>query len=63
MAVLGVALLASFAAWAEVTLSPALTIAVHRAWVFSVDFSPDGKWLVSGSADDTIKLWDLAGID
>jgi energy-coupling factor transporter ATP-binding protein EcfA2 len=31
----------------------------HNAPVIRVAFSPDGKTLVSGSADNTIKIWDL----
>ena len=33
----------------------------HSDWVTSVAFSPDGATIVSGSADNTIKVWD-AGI-
>jgi WD40 repeat protein len=33
----------------------------HRAGVSCLAFSPDGKWLASGSSDSTILLWDLAG--
>ncbi|MFZ9739306.1 MAG: WD40 repeat domain-containing protein [Prochlorotrichaceae cyanobacterium] len=33
----------------------------HSGSVYSVAFSPDGQTIVSGSADGTIRLWDLQG--
>ena len=30
----------------------------HSNWVTSVAFSPDGKTIVSGSYDQTLKVWD-----
>ena len=33
----------------------------HSDWVQSVAFSPDGKTIVSGSWDETIKVWDAGG--
>jgi len=35
------------------------TLEGHNSSVYSVNFSPDGKTLASGSADNTIKLWNL----
>ena len=31
----------------------------HSNWIMSVAFSPDGTKIVSGSYDQTIKVWDF----
>ncbi|KAH7887304.1 WD40-repeat-containing domain protein [Phlebopus sp. FC_14] len=36
------------------------TLTGHSSWVLSTDISPDGRLAVSGSADKTSKVWDLA---
>ena len=36
------------------------TFSGHSASIMSVRFSPDGKQILSGSLDSTIKLWDAA---
>ena len=36
------------------------TLAGHTNAVYSVAFSPDGSKIVSGSFDNTIRLWDAA---
>jgi WD40 repeat protein len=31
----------------------------HSDWITAVAFSPDGKYLASGSRDNTVKLWSV----
>ena len=34
------------------------TLRGHSGWVRSVAYSPDGKHIVTGSLDETVKIWD-----
>ena len=35
-------------------------LAGHWGSVASAAFSPDGKWILSGSSDELVKIWDVA---
>ena len=40
----------------EFVCHPECPVAGHSSLVFSVDFSPDGKQIVSGSADNLVMI-------
>ena len=40
-------------------LSPSHTMQGHTAEVLSLDFSPDGNLIASGSIDNTMRIWDV----
>ena len=35
------------------------TLKGHTNWVLSLAISPDNKKIVSGSSDNTIRIWDI----
>jgi WD40 repeat protein len=39
-----------------------LTLKGHSDRVLSVSFSPDGKRIVSGGIDSTLKIWDISSL-
>jgi WD40 repeat protein/serine/threonine protein kinase len=45
--------------WGAKTLTERRTFRGHSGYVWTETFSPDGRYLASGSWDSTIKVWDL----
>ena len=49
--------------WDSHTGTLVRTFRGHRGLVSSLAFTPDGKLLVSGSRDRTVKLWDMTQLE
>jgi WD40 repeat protein len=45
--------------WNSKDLTKVATLTGHRGSVTCLDFSTDGKWLVSGSRDKSVIIWDV----
>jgi WD40 repeat protein len=43
----------------KIDIEEVKTLEGHTGDIWSVAFSPDGKYIVSGSLDETIKIWDV----
>jgi WD40 repeat protein len=46
--------------WDAATGREMLTLEGHNSKLYCVDFSPDGRRLVSGGRDRTIRIWSAA---
>ena len=40
-------------------LNPLLFLCILQDHVFSVDISPDGRWVASGSCDRSVRIWGI----
>jgi WD40 repeat protein len=45
--------------WSVESQKEVTTLQGHRDCVYSIAFSPDGKYLASSSSDYTVKLWSI----
>jgi WD40 repeat protein len=49
--------------WRIVDASPIARLIGHKARVGELTFSTDGRWLVTGGWDDTVRVWSMSALD
>ena len=48
--------------WDIVTIETVATIRIPKKRILSIDFSPDGRLLATGSSDGLIRVWNISEV-
>lgn len=49
--------------WSTQTCTLYKRLSGHEKEIYALEYSPDGRMLVSGSGDNTVRVWDMEYMD